>query len=67
MKTIDKLITKLQRAQSLTEKIAIRIEIIELNRSSDHSEQKSYSIKPISDFLDRIQKSNSGQLELHAI
>ncbi|MDP4269592.1 MAG: hypothetical protein Q8909_05645 [Bacteroidota bacterium] len=67
MKTIDKLIARLQKAQSLTERIAIRIQIIELNRNSENSNKKSYSIKPITDFLERVQKDYTNQLELYSV
>ncbi len=67
MKTIDKLIARLQKSQSLTERIAIRIQIIELNRNSENSNIKSYSIKPITDFLERVQKDYTNQQELCSI
>lgn len=67
MKTIDKLIARLQKSQSLTERIAIRIKIIELNRSSDQLEKNTYTIKPITDFLNRVQKDYTDQPELYSI
>ncbi len=62
MQTIDELKVKLLNAQNLAEKIAIRIEMIELTR---HSNKSDYSLRPLSDMLDRIHaERNSIRLSL---
>ncbi len=57
MKTMDELIVKLQRAHTLSEKIAIRIEMIELNRSLQLPDKTI--ISPITTFLSHINKSRT--------
>lgn len=62
MKTKDKLKAKLQKAYTLSEKIAIRIETIKLNRQSNGMD---LSIRPITDLLDRIQSGKNSQEKLN--
>lgn len=56
MKTIEDLKEKWLNAQDLAEKIAIRIEMIELNRVLNKAD---HSIRPIADLLDRIYPKSS--------
>ncbi len=55
MKTMDELKLKLQKAHTLSEKITIRIEMIELNRLSLNPDNSI--ISPITTFLNNINKN----------
>lgn len=55
MKTMDELKAQLQKALTLTEKIAIRIKMIELNRLSENPD---YSINsPMTTFLGKLHQN----------
>lgn len=54
---MDELKVKLQKAHTLSEKIAIRIEMIELNRLSLNPDNSV--ISPITTFLSNINKNSA--------
>ncbi len=65
MKTLEELKVQMQNAPTLTDKIAIRIKMIEANRLSENPNRAIN--RPISSFLSNLHQKEQQQIRYRAI